>query len=302
MVRGGLPSGLREKLTTKWPNLSRCCRSARSSLPSNSLSPVSPTCLPQDRLQASKRRRTSAAVNVDSPVSDTAATAEEAGEDVTTGQGVLPPMPLTTPPVAASSTRGSSSSNGGGGGGGGGYDDDAGEKPSGDMATTTPRLFLWEPREGRASTGREGLPARRREVTFRGDGEARDNNGAGDRPSTIPPAGVGAETAGTAAGGGAASAVMASEGQGERVGGGSGRVGGGSGSVLRPDFIQLSYAMKKAPDAGRGAVGRGIDAERGAQRGQVGVFVLLSVAVQYLVGISVVSPCVRVLGGGTRPR
>lgn len=180
-------------------------------------------------------------------------------------------MPLR--PLAAASSAWSSSSNGGGGGGGG-DDDDAGERPAGDMATTSPRLFLWQPREGGASTGGDGLPPRRREVTFR-DGGARDD-GAG-KPSTIPPVGAISETEATTA----AAAAVALEGQEERAGGGTGRVGGGSGNVLRPDFIQLSYAMKKAPVGGcGGAGGGGIGSEHGAQRGQVRVslsfFYLLS--------------------------
>ena len=213
-----------------------------------------------------------------------------------------PPPPLS----AALSTRGGYRLCGGGGGGGN-DDDDAVERPAGDMATTSPRLFLWELREGGVSTGGDGLPPRRREVTFRGGGEARDDGGGagGDKPTTTTtPVGADGDTPANAVAGAAAAVVALQEARGG--GGGTERVGGGSGSVLRPDFIQLSYAMKKAPDGGCGGGGRsGVDAERGAQRGQVRVFrcrVLLRCHCRYA-KVSLVPRCVLVLSGTrTRPR
>lgn len=182
-----------------------------------------------------------------------------------------PPAPAASSPILGDSPR-----CGGGGGayGGDGYDP-VGPRPGGDMATTRPRLFLWEPRGSGEGAGGYGPLPRRREVTFR-DGEAEEDGGGGGggggRPSMAPPVGASANSPATVAAVPAAAVALAGHREREAAaaaaaGVGSvatGRVGGGSGNmVLRPDFIQLSYAMKKGPTRG-GAAGAS-----GAQWGQV---------------------------------
>ncbi|CAM9510658.1 unnamed protein product [Pylaiella littoralis] len=181
----------------------------------------------EDRLQASRRGRP----GVESRSASAPATFAEEGEETKTRDDVLCSTPPST--AVAPSRRGSS---------GGGSD--VGERPAGDMATTRPRLCLWQPPRERAGAGGDGSPLRRREVTFR-DCEAVADEAAAE---------------GISGGGGGGK---------KTTGGGGGRVGGGSGNVLlRPDFIQLSYAMNKSYGRGGCAGGAGAISELGVQRGK----------------------------------
>lgn len=128
-----------------------------------------------------------------------------------------------------------------------------GEEPAGNMATSRPRLFLWQRADGR------GPP--RRVVTFH-DGSGRDGKGKNS--------GVAASTAdkGLEETKRSEMAPEVLEHEEERAGGGVGRP---SGQLSRADFIQLSYAMKNVPARGdTGGVGSSDRvACHGAWRGQV---------------------------------
>ncbi|CAM9800180.1 unnamed protein product, partial [Scytosiphon promiscuus] len=198
-----------------------------------------------DRLQTSKRIREASSQRRTS----FSGAAEKKEDERGNTRGDLRTFTAPPPLVAAPALRAA-------GGNGSG---DGGEEPAGDMATSRPRLFLWrQPRQrpgwvgGTAGAGGKGPPARHREVTF-GYGEE-EKYGSGTLSSSTPieaPDGHSAAGATTALllDGGGESAVVGN-GAGD---GGGGRVGGGSGSVLRPDFIQLSYAMKKSPVRGGSA-------------------------------------------------
>lgn len=218
---------------------------------------------------------------VESRSASVPATLAEEGEEAGTRGGVLsstPPSPAAAPP----STWGSSRSGG-----------DVAERPAGDMATTRPRLCLWQPRRRNAGVGGDGLPPRRREVTFR-DCEAASEgiSGGGGKVPTTPP--TGAATAAAAATTVALAATAAAWGTEEEktTGGGDGRVDGGSGNLLlRPDFIQLSYAMNKSPTRSDCAGRAGVISEREVQRGQVRASTV-SIAIQLFFGCLVYSELV----------
>lgn len=140
-------------------------------------------------------------------------------------------------------------------------EDDGREERRGDMATSKPRLFLWQ----RAADGL--LP--RRAVTFcdRTAAADEDNGNVGDSTRATLLAGGGGheEGKGSGCGSGAARVVTSHAlGRGEVgrvVGAGEEVVGPGSGRAAssRSDCIQLSYAMRKAPAGGEagGLPGRG---------------------------------------------
>ena len=127
-----------------------------------------------------------------------------------------------------------------------------GEEPAGNMATSRPRLFLWQRADGR------GPP--KRVVTFH-DGSGRD----GESKSS----GVAASAADKGREESKRSEIVPEVlDREERA---SGEAGRRSGQLSRADFIQLSYAMKNVPARGNtGGVGssEGVMCH-GAWRGQV---------------------------------
>lgn len=128
-----------------------------------------------------------------------------------------------------------------------------GEESAGNMATSRPRLFLWQRMDGR------GPP--RRVVTFH-DGSARDGEGKSS--------GVAASAADKGHDETKRSEIVPEvlDREEDRA---AGEAGKRSGQLSRADFIQLSYAMKNVPSRGdTGGVGssEGVMC-RGAWRGQV---------------------------------
>lgn len=218
--------------------------------------PIFAPCLPaflpsrhtatvQDRLQASSKKRGTKAAPGFVPDGAPVAGVGEEGEEpkASEEEGVPSPPNSLLPPTRD-----------------GGSGDDDGERPAGDMATTRPRLCLWQRRGGGngewTAGGSVGPLARRREVTFRGGDDHNDG-----KLSTTPPEGAAAAAAAATLATAAIALERENAGGGGGVGGGA-RIGGGQGlgNVLRPDFLQLSYAMKKSPVRGGGS---------GSQRGQV---------------------------------
>lgn len=138
---------------------------------------------------------------------------------------------------------------------------ESGEKPAGHMATSRPRLFLWQRTDGRAPP--------RRVVTFH-DGLETAGDGKTPGVAEAKSSGVAASTADKGHEETKRLEVVSEVPgrEGERV---CGEVGRRLGQLSRADFIQLSYGMKKFPargDAGGVGSSEGV-ACHGAWRGQV---------------------------------